>query len=395
MVQGRFLTTGLRPLGGRNDRIISTGPGRLHFIPAAAALRDRGEAVRLITGWVAPGWLARVWPRLGVRVMPAGISYRACAMAELLTQVAVRLTRWLPANARGAVEAAGWRLFGWASRRHIRDAAVFHVRSGAGRGGAIAKARRQGMLVVVDHSIVHPGFMAEKLGKEYSVSNLFWRQVLEDCDDADVVLVNSEFVRDTFIAQGFPRSKLHVAYLGVEPEYWKIRRKVASSGPLQLLFVGAFGLRKGAEQLLDAMEKLREAGVGVSLEVVGSVLPGYRRQIEGVTYHGLVSGERVREFLKTADVFVLPTLAEGCARAVMEALAAGVCVVTTRESGAPVVDGETGFLIPAGDSGALAERLRWLAVNRSVVESVAKAGALAAQQYSWERYSAEILAVIQ
>lgn len=373
--------------------LLSTGPGRLHFMPAARALRGQGVDLTLIMGWSSPGWLARRSRRLAARAAPPDIPTRSCALAELATQAALRAARLL--HWRGAsAEALGWQGFGWASRSHIRDAAILHVRSGAGRGGAIRKARRLGMKVLVDHSIAHPQYLADRVGGEFA-GNPLWHNVLRDCAEADLVLVNSEFVRETFLQQGFPPEKLRVVYLGVERDYAGLRQSRAEAGrPLRLLFVGHFGRRKGADVLLQAMRSLDSQGLAVTLDVVGSVEQRPTRPPPNVALHGLLPPDGVRRFLRKADLFVFPTLAEGCARAVMEAMAAGLCVVTTRQSGAPVADGETGFLVSARDADSLAAKILWLADRRPLIDQVGAAAAeLVARRFTWDVYANNVVRV--
>jgi len=104
---------------------------------------------------------------------------------------------------RPAAMRLAWQCFGLESRRYLHDAHIFHVRSGAGQGGALSRARARGMKSVADHSIAHPDFMAHVLNpvlERYGVSPFagakdpFWDLVLRDCHDADAVLVNSDFV---------------------------------------------------------------------------------------------------------------------------------------------------------------------------------------------------------
>ena len=375
--------------------LISTGIGRLHFVPAATALQRAGVDVTVVTGWRPwRGVLEVTRPflflhqRLEARWSAWGLvkNVKACGGAELFTQIFVRVFRLLRFPS-GCAEAWGWRLFGWRTRRFLRGMDILHVRSGAGQGGLIKTARRAGLRVIVDHSIAHPGFLAERVRAEYVKNEGLWDLALKDCEDADRVVVNSNFVRDTFIRAGFPEEKIRVVWWGVEPVFKGARRRrCRDGGPLRVLFVGSFDARKGAGCLLRAMELMAEQGVDVTLDVVGWKGDGGSGRIRS---HGVVPHETVAAFLGEADVFAFPTLAEGCARAVMEAMAAGLCVVTTRESGAPVQENETGFLVPAGDAGALAGRIEWLAANREAVDRVGAAAAtLVTRRYTWEAYAA-------
>ena len=124
------------------------------------------------------------------------------------------------------------RLYGFLCKKHIHNASIFHVRAGNGRGGAIVKAKKEGMRIVVDASIAHNAFIEKVLKPEYDNYNMywgfgpdspFWKQVLEDCQDSDVLLVNSDFVKRTFVNEGYDPNKIKVAYLGVRKDFYSLK----------------------------------------------------------------------------------------------------------------------------------------------------------------------------
>jgi len=132
-------------------------------------------------------------------------------------------------------------------------------------------------------------------------------------------------------------------------------------GPLRLLFAGEIGPRKGADFLFGALSALR--GVDWRLNLVGTVQPS----ISGawseflrdprVTWRSNVRIGELAALMSLAEVFVFPSLAEGSARVVAMAMAAGCYVVTTRNSGSIVQDGIHGRLVPPGDPEALASAM--------------------------------------
>jgi len=399
--------------------VLSTGLGRLHLVQSACHLLRAGVDVQTVQGWVPWRITARLLGALlGKRSLASGMAkrrppelagrIRTCAVSEFAIQglfAAVRLSRGRLPWALAA--SWGWRLFGWQTRRHLHGGEIFHVRSGAGQGGAIQAARRRGMRVVVDQSLAHPQFMDAQLRQEYirqglpfelGPESLFWQLVLQDCAAADLLLVNSDFVKETFCATGYPAGKIRVVYLGVRADFVGLKRHYERSGPLKLLFTGTFGFRKGAEYLLQALQLLEQAGVACTLTVVGSHVeagPLLRRYpIQGVQLVGHVPQEDLKQHLAAADIYVFPSLAEGCACSGMEALAAGLPVVATRESGLPIRDGETGFLVPAKDAASLADRIARLARNSGEMERVGRAAAaLVAREFTWPRYAENVAAV--
>jgi len=400
--------------------IVSTGPGRLHLFMTAAALLHSGEDVRAVTGWV-PGPLALaaaktaatfgvasgILPRLRSRRSCDGFPLERVSCCPIAETTGALAQRAFAAHSRASsqVRRWAWRQFGWTSRRHIHDADVFHVRSGAGAGGAIATARTRGMAIVADHSIAHPAWMAEVMTDEYSrygcgcpfrIHDPFWQLVEQDCREADAVLVNSDFVARTFIDSGFPAERLRVAYLGVSPEWFGLKRDYAAGERLRLVFVGEFGIRKGAGYLLDALERIDPRRRRFSLDVIGPMpemrLLARRHSMSPADrFLGQLDARAVRSHLGAADVFVFPSLAEGCAKAAMEAMAAGVPVVATNETGLPAVSGEQALLVSSRCVDSLCDALTALSLDESLRCKLGTCGArLAAEKFVWSDYGERV-----
>ena len=399
--------------------VLSIGHGRLHLVTSAQWLEKVGIRVSLICGWVprnAKSFLVCVCSRIVGRDLSYGMAKRqiasdsivvcSCAGAEFFNVALGLIERRFPKLCR-PLAGIGWRFFGFVSRRYIRNAEIFHCRSGAGRGGAIAAAKRRGMKVVVDHSIAHPAFLEKQLRSEYEKNGVafdlgldspFWRQVVRDCEDADIVQVNSYFVRDTFVNEGFDPEKIRVVYLGEREDFFGLRQpKSDNSAPLKLLFTGGFGFRKGGEYILEACKTLKERGVAYALDVVGDasgaagMIARYEQYDLPITFHGPKPQDKLKSFLANGDIYVFPSLAEGCAQSGMEAMAAGMCVVGTCESGFPITDGEDGYIVPSKDAKAIADRIEWLAKNREEIDRTGKnAAKLIRENYTWEKYAENV-----
>ena len=408
--------------------IISSGLGRLHFAQTAEWLNKVGINVKLVCGWVPrnpDNLLVKVCSKLLGRNLSAGFKKRAikvqgksevcsCPFAEFaavgIFHVGGCFSRgkWL-----GAAANLSWQLLGYNSKKFLRrnnivGEAVFHVRSGVGHGGAIKFAKKIGLPVIVDHSIAHPAYMEKHLRNEYlkngeefelGLSSAFWRMVVEDCEWADVLLVNSFFVRDTFVEQGYPAEKIKVVYLGTRPDFFGLRSVKAESRcdrPIKLLFTGNFCFRKGAEYLLRAIKILSEkSSVLFEMDVVGSYDKRMVEQFDisslPVKFHGPMPQDDLKQFLSRADIYVFPSLAEGCACSGMEAMAAGLCVVGTHESGFPIEDGVNGCIVPGKDAQAIASKVLSLMDNPSEIDRLGAAAAeLIRTKYTWEQYAENV-----
>jgi glycosyltransferase involved in cell wall biosynthesis len=402
--------------------IISTGPGKLHFHETAKAACSAGIEVEFITGW-APGpgqqrfadSLGRILgennlgKRLAARrVEGEGMRFRSMTLADFSVVGMGSLTRarLVPQD---KMSAFAFKVFGASSKRYLHDADIFQVRSAAGQGGAISTARRNGLKVITDHSIAHPKFMEETLNKEYShyglqsdiqAGDALWTQVLKDCDQADCLLVNSDFVKDTFLKYGYPADRIRVAYLGVRESFFNLKKDYEIRGPVKLIFTGNLDLRKGTRVLFEALRKLRAQGMDIRLEHIGGMTTGklvLRDEDRAFfTSKGFVLPEELRPSLASADLFVFPTLIEGSSRSAMEAAAAGLPIITTTHCGLPLKDEHSVIYAPVGDAEALVSSINRLVGDKSLRERLGRTAAEEiSQNYTWEKYGQALAGIYQ
>jgi glycosyltransferase involved in cell wall biosynthesis len=151
---------------------------------------------------------------------------------------------------------------------------------------------------------------------------------------------------------GVPVERTHVIPPGVDTTLWRPAQRAPSAVP-RLLFVGGNFARKGGQLLLDAFRDLGLAGRAELHIVTRDRVPD---QTGVTTHHGLTNGSpELRALYEGADAFVLPTLADCFSIAAIEAMAAGLPVLTSDVGGISdiVVEGATGFLTQPGDGRAL------------------------------------------
>jgi glycosyltransferase involved in cell wall biosynthesis len=167
----------------------------------------------------------------------------------------------------------------------------------------------------------------------------------------------SEWARRSFVRDyGIPEERTAVVPPGVDLAAWQVPHRPERRGVPRLLFVGGDFARKGGRQLLEVFRErlLGRAELDVVTRDGVAEEPGVR------VHRGLSAGsEALQRLYREADAFVLPTLADCHSIASLEAMASGLPVVTTRVGANPeiVEEGETGFLVEAGDAGALARAL--------------------------------------
>lgn len=167
--------------------------------------------------------------------------------------------------------------------------------------------------------------------------------------------------------------KLKVVHCGIEPRTFPDLEPMPEGRPLRLVCVGRFAEQKGLPVLIDAMAEVNRRGMKVELTLVGDgpLRPVLERrighhQLQGVVrLAGWLDEAGVRAQIARSHAMVLPSFAEGLPVVLMEAMAAGRPVIATYIAGIPelVQPGRNGWLVPAGDTEALAGAIIELALT--------------------------------
>lgn len=375
--------------------VIANGFNKFHLAVAAAEADRRGLLTCFVTGAYPTPLVRRALAMSGL-----GRNRKLARLAARREAIADELVRPMWAAeaiyaaamvARAAAPRSSLRLNAWSFRycgrraaKSVRRAAargarIYHYRSGFGHA-SVREAKRLGMTTLCDHSIAHPAFLSALVAEsgrmppraEVARVDRLWSQILADVEQADAVLVNSEFVRETFLRAGHDPARVHVIYWGLDDAFVRNLARTpaarARSGPLTMLFAGGFERRKGAHVVIEAARLLSD--VPWTLEIAGAV----ERDLCGcdellgdgrVTVRGWLPRAELAQRMAAAEVFIFPSLAEGSARVVFEALAAGCYVITTPNAGSIVEDRVHGRLVPPGDADTLAGAIREAAADRA------------------------------
>jgi glycosyltransferase involved in cell wall biosynthesis len=191
---------------------------------------------------------------------------------------------------------------------------------------------------------------------------------------AALVLCISDYTRAQLMALTEPRywPELEVVHCGVDLEHYSPRTLERDDDtPLEVLTVGRLSPEKGQFVLLDAVAQLHREGTEVRVTIVGdgplrNELGTHAEQMgidHLVTFAGAVGQDKMPAFFRAADVYCQPSFNEGIPVVLMEAMASGLPVVSSAVGAIRelVVEGETGLLVPAARSDAVADALRLLA----------------------------------
>jgi len=271
--------------------------------------------------------------------------------------------------------------------------------------GTLAKRTSGCKLVATVHSLepLRP-WKREQLGAGYELSSWMEREGLEACDA--IVAVSQEMKRDILRCYDIPSSRVTVIHNGVDPRKYRPRdgsRAVSNFGirtPF-VLYVGRLSRQKGVFDLLDAMDHVREDTTLVL--VTGkpdtpAIEEELRRALSGVG-HVVWIPEMLEDpdlvgLYNEAAVFACPSIYEPFGIINLEAMACETPVVATRVGGIKevVVDKETGFLVPPGESAKLGRAIARLVEDRALAARMGKKGRQRVlQHFTWDRIAERTL----
>lgn len=204
-------------------------------------------------------------------------------------------------------------------------------------------------------------------------------------------VVASSFTASTLSEHGVPRDRIHVVPYGVDHNVFAPRVSApAEQQTFNIIFVGSLVQRKGLSYLLDAVRLIRSRSIRVVLCGRGVIDRDLLDQYSDLNLEintGLRRPELVRK-IHEADVFVLPSLAEGFGHVILEIMSCGVPVITTPNTCAPDVmtDGVDGFIVPIRDPEAIAEKICWGIENREQLAALGEAAALQVRSFTWDGF---------
>lgn len=296
-------------------------------------------------------------------------------------------------------------LYDLATLNKTDGAAVFHFVNGMGLRTA-QRAKQRGGIVICDVRAEHVDRQEETLRLEYdrlglpyrSLRALYRHRLLAEYHLADFLIVPSSFVAESMTRSGIPPQKILVVPYGAERSHFSAERSWREEGkrPFRILFVGQVFPGKGVHHLVQAFARLHLPQS--ELVIVGrgdaeyvSLLKRLAPPETPVRFTGQLLHSELKMYYQNSDVFVLPTLSEGSALVVYEAMSAGLAVVTTPNAGSVVRDGVDGLLVPACDVEALQDKIHYLYQHPHVRAALGNSARLRAGEFTWERYRERLL----
>jgi glycosyltransferase involved in cell wall biosynthesis len=205
------------------------------------------------------------------------------------------------------------------------------------------------------------------------------------------ILCASSFTKRTLVEQGINADKIVVCPYGVDFKNFTVRKNAPDySKPLTVFWLGSLVQRKGLSYFLEALSRFPanqiQAVCCTRTQPDRRLLNHYK--INNLTIKSGLSVSEVVIEMKKADVYVLPSVAEGFGHSIAQAMAVGLPVVASENTMASdcVTDGAEGFVIPIRSTEALYDRLAWCLDNRRDLAEMGQVAASTIRTYTWERF---------
>jgi len=403
--------------------LVSNGGYKFHLAPLAAELEKRNCLAGLITA----GWPSK-WQRKIAEAFPSNAAWKRFLdrhepISEQLihssfkTEILLKTGDLNRKYSQKIQQLFHEKALNSYSKYAITvlekiQPSIYHFRSGYGNESIVLSQTLE-IPAVCDHSIAYPT-IAEYMvknqgefpsGKELLMESPLSRLFAKDIQQADYIIVNSDFVKQTCVHAGINENLIFVVYLGIDNKFasylpTKNDKKKHKEKP-GLIYVGGWQKRKGVETLIEALSLGPQVE---SLIVAGGIDPELRSSKTHinffnqpyVNYKGIVKRSDLPSLLADNSIFVFPSYCEGSARVIFEAMAAGCYIITTPNSGSIVKDGVHGAVVPPGDPVALASAINFALNNEHLVSEIGASNSdLVISSYNQKNYADNIINVYE
>jgi len=269
---------------------------------------------------------------------------------------------------------------------------------------SLLRAKSFGAITVLERGSSHIQHQNLILKEEYEKFGV-WPELphpkiiekeLQEYEEADYISIPSSYVRRTFLERGFDEKKFIQVPYGVDLSSFKQVAK--EDNVFRVVFAGGMTLRKGVHYLLRAFSELDLPNselmlIGSMNDEMKQFFKKYRVGEGNIKYVGHVPQNELHAYYSRGSVFVLMSLEEGLAMVQPQAMACGLPVICTTNTGGEdiVRDGEDGFIIPIRDVNALKEKILFMYENQDVCREMGQsAKERVASGFTWDDYGKKI-----
>ncbi len=216
-------------------------------------------------------------------------------------------------------------------------------------------------------------------------------------ENSDIIISPSTYTT-VFINKEYKINikKIKTIPFGIEKKFFQsknYKREIVKKS-IKFGFVGLVNMRKGIRWLINDLNLIYENGnKNFELHLFGRIFKEEFKTLERAKFkiisYGFVdiSKENVYELF---DILIHPSFVEGSAKCIYEAMASGLPVICTEQSGSLVKDKESGFIIKTGDDSELKNAVEFFLMNKNQIIKMGKLSRSIISYYSWELYAKKV-----
>lgn len=385
-------------------RIVVAAGGRFHAIRLAQELYRRGVLHHLISG---------SFTKSDEVLLPSS-KVTSIVSNKIIDQIIWR-TRLASLINPSTLYVLKDNWFDWRLEKTIKALDPFDIFIGWAHYflGSLPAIQSKCRFIVTESGSCHIEEHARLITDEYRKLNLpinhinaaNCTKILREYDASDFITTPSTFARASFLNRGFAPEKILQIPCGMDVEFFaapvhspphsRIKPGESSINPrFRLLFVGQLQIGKGIHHLLNAWRALKLPVHTTELLLVGNMQRDLKILLNrtgvpaGVRIIPGVSRDTLKQIYSTAHAFVLPSIQDGFGMVIGEAMASGLPIIASMNTGAPdiITHGVHGLLVPAGDVDALTQAILMLYQNPDMRVFMGAAGSHLIKKFSWQRY---------
>ena len=371
-------------------------PGTFHYFDLAKALHKSKQLKKIVSGY--PLYKLKKYN------LPKGV-----IKSFGLYQIVIRILFKFKINfLNGLIKKLNMKNFlklDKISSKYITQSDIFLALSGTGLNTGIQFKKKNKIYICerasshISHAVKILKTEYKKFGINYDVDQKIVDREIKEYKSANFILVPSRFVQKTFAQKGIFNTKI-ITYPSDNKIFYYKKERDYKSKTFKIIFVGGITLRKGVHYLLDAFNNLNFENK--ELHLVGSIsndLKLFKNKIlyPNIFLHGHKSHSEINELFNKSNVFVMPSLEEGAAISVAQAMNTGLPVIVTENTGwkENVLKYKTGYVVKPKNASSIQNKLQYLNDNRSKLEFFSKNALQFSKNRSWDNYVKDLNKIIR
>lgn len=292
-------------------------------------------------------------------------------------------------------------LFDFCAKWHVRKADILCCEHPS-LVREMRMAQKKGMKTFVFATSAHVIYTNKLYSEEYtkyglkydnSGNKMFDNYNITSYAEADLIFARSEYTRKSLIESGISKDKIYSKTIDVfyNSKKFKLNFLVKKDKMFRAVYVGQVCFSKGVHYLLEAWKELKLDNA--ELILCGGIEEDFKKTFP--QYFNLPSIKFVGHvdplsYLQNSSIFCFPSLSEGCSQAIVEAMACGLPIIATHNSGSLARNGQEGFVVPIRDSAAFAKQIKYLSEHPDKVKEMGYKGVERAKEFTIEAYSKRV-----